>query len=271
MKEIRICKTNLFFLEPSAGGGAFIRALKNSQFYKKNKFLAVDLDPQQPYILKKDFLHSNLSNLLPDKENVITIGNPPFGKRAKVAAQFVNASFFYSDVVAFILPLQFQKHSAQSMIFPHAKLVYDAKLDSNSFVFKNKDYSVRCCFQIWTTNSTSLPDLRLRGRPITTHKDFDMYQYNNTTEAAKYFDKNTYQWDFAVPRQGFKDYTNKETDPDKMDRRTQWIFFKAKNKRILNRLLKIDFTKLSKKNTSIPGFGKADVIEEYTNIYEREE
>ena len=268
LKDIDIDTAKLKFLEPSAGGGAFIRALNAKNVLIDNNIYAFDLDPHQPYILKNDFLNNNISNLLPDKSNLVTIGNPPFGKRAKLAAQFVNISFYYSDVVAFILPLQFQKHSAQNMINGHAKLVFVQKLKPNSFLFKDKDYDVRCCFQIWTVKKTSLKDVRLRGKPITQHKDFEMFQYNNTEEAKKYFDKEKYKWDFAVPRQGYKDYTIKETDPNKMDPRTQWIFFKAKNQTILSRLMNIDFDKLSKKNTSTPGFGKADVIEEYVNLYE---
>lgn len=268
LREIDVDIAKLKFLEPSAGGGAFIRALNEKNVSFDNNIYAFDLDPRQPYIQKNDYLNSNLSSLLPDKNNLVTIGNPPFGKRAKLAAQFVNISLHYSDVVAFILPLQFQKHSAQNLITSHAKLIFDKKLNPNSFLFKDKDYDVRCCFQIWTVKKTSLKDVRLRGKPITNHKDFEMFQYNNTEDAKKYFNKDEYKWDFAVPRQGYKDYTIKETDPNKMDPRTQWIFFKAKNQTILKRLMNIDFDKLSKKNTSTPGFGKADVIEEYVNLYE---
>ena len=52
-----------------------------------------------------------------------------------------------------------------------------------------------------------------------------------------------------------------------MDHRTQWIFFKAHSQEALKRLCQIDYDKLSKKNTSIPGFGKADVIVEYESLF----
>lgn len=45
------------------------------------------------------------------------------------------------------------------------------------------------------------------------------------------------------------------------------MFIKAKDEIILERLLKIDFEKLSKKNTTIPGFGKADLVKEYKELY----
>ena len=47
----------------------------------------------------------------------------------------------------------------------------------------------------------------------------------------------------------------------------QWIFFKAKDKETLEKLKSIDFEKLSKKNIGIPGFGKADVVQEFISIY----
>lgn len=75
--------------------------------------------------------------------------------------------------------------------------------------------------------------------------------------------------DFAVPRQGYKDYTIRETDPANMSRHTQWIFFKAHSPKILNQLLKLDYETLSKKNISTPGFGKADVIEAYNKLYSK--
>ena len=114
-----------------------------------------------------------------------------------------------------------------------------------------------------------MSDMRIRHSPQTKHPDFEMFQYNCTSEAAKFFDKSTYKWDFAVPRQGFKDYHAKETDSGKLDRRIQWIFFKAKNRTVLARLQKIDFEKLSQKNSTIPGFGKADVVAEYLSLYPR--
>ena len=254
------------FLEPSAGGGSFLRALDKNHC---SNYYACDIDPKNPKVAKHDFLNDNISTNLPKKESVIVIGNPPFGRRARMAAAFINKALGYSETIAFILPLQFQKHSAQNKIVKAARLIYDKTLVPDAFVFNGKAYTVRCCFQIWTTRTFG-EDIRLRAAPITKHSDFDMWQYNNTREAEKYFDKESYKWDFAVPRQGYKDYSIKETDPSKMDHRTQWIFFRAKTPEVLDRLNQIDYDKLSKKNISIPGFGKADVIKEYEALFGNE-
>lgn len=91
-----------------------------------------------------------------------------------------------------------------------------------------------------------------------------MYQYNRTEQTKKFFD---YEWDFAVPRQGYLDYSIKALSKSECDMKQQWIFFKAKNKETLDKLKKLDFVKLSRKNIGIPGFGKADVVQEFTAIF----
>lgn len=47
----------------------------------------------------------------------------------------------------------------------------------------------------------------------------------------------------------------------------QWMFFKTDSPMARERLLKLDFDKLSELNTSVKGFGKADVVAEYERLY----
>lgn len=247
------------FLEPSAGSGNILDVLKanNESFY------ACDILPESKDIETKDFLNDELSLT----GNVIAFGNPPFGKKGKTAIEFINKAFEYSQVVAFILPLQFRKYSVQSHIREDACLIYDEELPENSFTDNGKDYSLRCCFQVWCLSDTFVKEYKnLRTqKPTIFHSDFTMYQYNNSQDALKYFD---YEWDFCVPRQGFVDYTQKYYSKKELSTKQQYIFFKASSKSVLDRLLKLDFQRLSKKNTLIPGFGKADVIEEYNKLYD---
>ena len=267
LPRIGIKQKDVFYLEPSAGDGSFLRAIEKVDPARKRAFFGCDIDPKREDILKRDFLHDSIVDFLPTGKVVVTVGNPPFGRKGKLASAFINKAFGYSQVVCFVLPIQFNKFSGHNQVVPQAKLVFNMPLPENCFVFNGKPYSVRSCFQIWTTRETQMPDLRIRQSPRTKHPDFEMYQYNCTEEAARFFDKREYPWDFAVPRQGFKDYGMRVTDSAELDRRVQWIFFKAKNRKVLSRLKKIDFETLSRKNSTIPGFGKADVVEEYERLY----
>ena len=81
-----------------------------------------------------------------------------------------------------------------------------------------------------------------------------------------YFQKDKYNWDFAVVRQGFYDYTQKIEKKKNLFKNRQYIFFKSKNEAVKQRLLQLDFTKLAQKNTIIPGFGKHDIVVAYNSL-----
>lgn len=258
---------SLVFVEPSAGSGVFLDIIEEAQ-------VGFDIAPtidDGHNIIKNDFLVDNMLDKMPASvrdKSIVFIGNPPFGKKASLAIEFVNQSLSYSNIVGFIVPLQFRKWSVQSKINSQAKLILDLDLQENAFEFMGKDYKVRCCFQVWVLDSFSndLQDARFMVKPQVNHADFEMYQFNRTEQALKFFD---YDWDFAVPRQGYLDYTFKAYKKEDCDKKQQWIFFKAKDKAVLDNLLSLDFTKLSKKNIGTPGFGKADVVQEYISIFEK--
>ena len=130
----------------------------------------------------------------------------------------------------------------------------------------DKVYSLNACFQIWTKRKTEQKDLRIKERPITKHPDFEMYLHNNTQPTLKYFQKDKYNWDFAVVRQGFYDYTQKIENTAELFKNRQYIFFKCKNELAKQKLLKLDFVKLAQKNMIAPGFGKHDVIVAYNGL-----
>lgn len=254
---------NIMFIEPSAGAGVFLDVVGEPCF-------GFDLSPGRDDIYKLDFLIDDFRKTIAGlPKNVYTIGNPPFGKKSVLAVEFLNKSLKYTKAVGFILPIQFRKWSVHSKISKGAKLLADFTLPEYSFEFMGKDYGVRCCFQIWVNENwkTALSDLRIKSKPPTTHNDFEMWQYNCTEEAKKFFDKSVYKWDFGVPRQGFADYSKKILSPEECNPKQQWIFFRARDEEILRRLITLNFNKLSLKNTGTPGFGKADVVQEYIQLY----
>lgn len=150
------------------------------------------------------------------------------------------------------MPKQFDKYSVQSKLHRAYKLIHSHDLATNSFYIEGgKDYALNTVFQVWTRNKSSAADLRIKNAPARHHPDFEMWQYNSTPEALKVFDED---FDFAVLRQGFGDYHTRVFDERDCDRKKQRMLIKARNKSVFNRLLRIDFEELSRRNTIVPGF-----------------
>lgn len=100
----------VLFVEPSAGTGAFIKPLKNAG----RKVKAIDIDPQAPGILRRDFLE--ITNIFSGNHSkIVVIGNPPFGKNACIAVRFFNRAADFADEIAFIVPRTFRKRSIQNL------------------------------------------------------------------------------------------------------------------------------------------------------------
>jgi hypothetical protein len=240
-------------VEPSAGDGAFVRPL----LARGEQVKAFDIDPRHPKVRLRDFLKEGM----PEVQGAVVVGNPPFGKRAKLAVSFFNIAAESARVIAFVVPVQFQKWSVQSKLNFDFALVSETKLPEDAFLVDGRPYSVRCVFQVWVRRVDAAKDLRLKSKPVTTHRDFQTFQYNNTPAAMKVF-RNSF--DFAVPRQGYQDYSRRETTAKACEKTKQWLLFKARDAKVLARLRRMDFDALSKRNTTVPGFGKADVVLCYT-------
>ena len=260
-----------WFVEPSAGCGCFYQNLP------PRRRIGLDLAPQQlPNIRGRGIIQADYFDWTPPTKRAsnrryIVIGNPPFGKRGKLAIDFFNHSNF-ADIIAFIVPVIFRKYAVHRHLSANYALVKCKNLDNDSFCTPdNKPYSVNAEFQIWTrrdildikTNRArnKLIDLRESAPPPIQHDDFEMRQYNNTAEALPAFKQ---PFDFAVPCQGYQDYSRRETDPRKCEKHKQWMLFVAKNKRVRARLNQLDFDFLAHEcATATPGFRKNDVVRCY--------
>lgn len=241
-----------FFLEPSAGSGNFLPFLK---YYD-----AFDIKPEGENIRQADFLTLELS-----RTDYITIGNPPFGKRSKLAIDFFNHAAKFSKIIAFIVPVSFMKWGIQKELDKNFNLLAYKYLPENSFTNNGKDFSVRCVFQIWTKEPIE-KNLRILSSPPIKHKDFNLWQYNATPMAMKYLDEN---WKYALYRQGYKNYntifTKKDYDliKEQMISNIQFFFIEPLCEQAEKFVLNGDFVGLAARNTSTPGFGKADFISYY--------
>lgn len=252
---------NALYLEPSAGAGSFLDYLTN--------YIALDIAPEDDRITKQDYLTYQT-----DKTDLITIGNPPFGSRSKLAIDFFNKAAAMSDVIAFIVPVSFMKWSVQKNLSSNFSLHSYMYLEPESFSSEGEPYSIRTVFQIWVKKGSKYDNginLRLTKQPPTSHVDFEIWQYNATPEAVKYVEED---WKYAVYRQGYHDYNKLFTREDyeyikeKMTgaKKQQFFFIKPLSQEAEDVILSMDFNALAERNTATPGFGKGDFVSYYMEL-----
>ena len=165
--------TDLTFLEPSAGAGAYIEGI--DRFLPEAKVDAYDIAPEAEGIVKADFLEQSPTY----QENRIIVGNPPFGTNGDLATQFVNRSAEWGPVVSFILPASFSIYRRQRNISQDLKLVYESELiRDDAFTVNDNAVNVKTVHQIWVKKSDlrfeSLRDIRLQHEEANYHPDFKM-------------------------------------------------------------------------------------------------
>jgi predicted RNA methylase len=132
-----------FVIEPSAGNGAFINGLE-AMF--PNKCLFYDLEPEHSDIVKQDYLTWEPNDSI---KVFHVIGNPPFGRQASLAIQFIKKSCAFASSVSFLLPKSFKKETMQRAFPLSFHLVAQIDVPANAFCVNGKEHDVPCVFQIW--------------------------------------------------------------------------------------------------------------------------
>lgn len=251
--------SDLFFVEPAAGTGAFYKLLPSE------KRLGIDLAPKCNGVKSQDFLEVTDCPFTPT--DTVIIGNPPFGKRGKLAIDFFNHAAGLANIIAFIVPVNFRKFGTHKQLDASMRFISKLSLPRDAFYLDTgKSHSVNTEFQIWTRLVSTHPDMRqYKPLPIR-HQDFQIWQYNNTPDALKVFQN---PFDFAVPCQGWQDYSRRETHEKRCERNKQWMLLKANDPNVLSRLMCIDYGYLAQEcATAVPGFRKGDLVKAYSDHYE---
>ena len=253
----------ILYVEPSAGEGCFFDLLP------PGRRVGIDIEPRRAGIIRHDFLTWPFETVVDDPRQTVVVGNPPFGHRSRQAIRFFNRAAAMANTIGFVVPVQFRKYSVHKNLRPGFRWIATMELPTAAFYTRSEaDYRLNAEFQVWTRETShDFGDMRLLSPPAIRHADFEMWQYNNTPGALKVFE---HDFDFAVPRQGYQDYSRRETSADRCERTKQWILFKAGTPAVLDRLMSMDFGALSQNNTITPGFGKADVVQEYVRITRQE-
>jgi hypothetical protein len=138
-------------IEPSMGEG-FIY-----QFLPEDKRIGLDLQKNHPDCLEGDFLKWTpeksgiIDNpLLFERQKIIFVGNPPFGRNSTLAIDFFKHASNFADVICFIIPRTWMKYSIHRRLPSDYGLYFQAILPDASFIFKGNPYEVRCVAQCWS-------------------------------------------------------------------------------------------------------------------------
>lgn len=238
-------------IEPSAGDGSFYEQIKH------NNILGIDIEPENNKIIKKDFLKYN-----PDKKfkNILTIGNPPFGKVSSLAIKFFNHSSKWSNVIAFIIPKTFRRISVQNNLNLNFHLISDIDIPIKPCSFEPK-MSVKCCFQIWIKKD----NLRQKIILDVNHKDWTFIPFGpKDNKGQPTPPKNI---DFALRAYGGKCGDIFENDLDKLRPKSyHWIKSNINKELLIKRFKKLDYS-ISLNTARQNSIGKAELVKLYFDKY----
>lgn len=121
------------YLEPSAGAGAFLK-------YLPIFTLAYDISPDNPIVIKQDFLTLDLPYL----KGRCIIGNPPYGYKGILSQKFLKKATELGDYISFILPISHLNNTHKFYTFD---LIHSEKL--NGIVFDGLCSTPSFCLNIY--------------------------------------------------------------------------------------------------------------------------
>jgi hypothetical protein len=155
-------------IEPSAGTGSFFELIPNE------KRIGIELDFN---LCKKNALYKHMSffDFSISDNNILVLGNPPFGTQNNLSIDFFNHAATFADTIAFIIPKTWKKDSVQNRLNKYFHLIKSMDLPEDSF-YGAKKTTVKCCFQIWKKQD----NIRSVNKKILSHKDWDFLNYINS-------------------------------------------------------------------------------------------
>jgi hypothetical protein len=233
-------------VEPSAGDGAFLNLLP------KVKRIGVDIAPQSSEVVQANFLEWEPRST----GRVLVIGNPPFGARASLAMKFIEHAATFADVIAFILPMSFNKYTFTNRVPLNFHLV-DAMNISDQFSLEGQAVPVNTVFQVWQKRD----DLRTKEIGAQSHPDFEMRHAHLSRVTPKQLQA-LQDYDFAIAQVG-NNFAPR--NPASIAKGSYW-FIKAKAAHVEERFAKLDFGFLDGMNLAHKSLSKADIIAAYETV-----
>jgi hypothetical protein len=232
-------------LEPSAGDGAFYRLLP------EGKRLGIDINPMCEGVAKGDFFSWEPPLF---EDNILTIGNPPFGQRGSLAIAFMNRACQFSRVIAFILPRTFKKDTFINRIDSYFHLI--TQFDCGEFRSPSgARLDVKSVFQIWERRQ----ERRSTIKRIAEHPDFDLRHAHLSRTSKDEISRLVSDFDFAIAQVG-SNFVPK--DPGAVSAGSYW-FVRAKRPGVREVFERLDFSFLHGLNLSFMSLSKKDIIQAY--------
>jgi len=235
------------FIEPSAGRGAFLYCMP------KNKRMGLDIEynGSHPEIKQQDFF-----DFVWPKGSTITIGNPPFGFKGKLAMRFLNISSENSDVVAMVLPAVFSKFTYYNKVHPFMHLMYETNVDE-FIINEDETHPVKCVFQIWKKSDVK------REKIV-------------RASTCEYFTLTHRHWSRTPPEEleklrqestlGIKQAGGRVLSPGEITKGSIW-WAKGGDVELFKRM---DFSHLRKYHLGVLSLTKADIVEAYLIEYNKD-
>lgn len=244
-------------IEPSAGNGSFLKQLPTK------KCIGIDIEPEHTDIIKQDFLLYKLPLTKTPLNNILVIGNPPFGKVSSLAIKFFNHSAEFAMVIAFIIPKTFRRVSVQNKLNPKFHLILDEDIPQSPPSF-NPPMMVKCCFQIWVKKEEEREIIKLD----TFHKDWDFLPFGPLDIKGQPTPPKGA--DFAIRAYGGKCGEIKQSSLDEL-RPKSWHWIKIKKhislKILLDRFSKLDYS-LSLDTARQNSLGRGELVRLYSDEYD---
>ena len=237
-------------VEPSAGNGSFLTKIPTH-----NK-IGIDIAPEHHDIVKMDFFDYTPETI---KQNILVIGNPPFGRVSSLAIKFFNHASKWADVIAFIIPRTFRRISVQNKLNDHFHLLVDEEIPTTPCGF-NPPMMVKCCFQIWERKNIKRETIKLE----TTHNDWEFLAFGPKDDNGQPTPPNSA--DFAIRAYGGKCGEIKKDGLELLRPKSwHWIKCNIDKDTLINRFNNLDYSNSS--NTARQNsMGRGELVALYVDF-----